>query len=98
MLKRILVCAVLLIPAPVLADDVTPGEQPDSTEKNICTDIGNDRAKCEIANECFWDHGDRRCEWIHDRGRCARHLDPHSCNAHTRCFWDHGDRRCERVN
>jgi hypothetical protein len=95
MLKRILVCAALLVPVTAFAGE--PVSSPDD-EKDLCVDIGPDPARCSLDPRCFFDTSDQRCEWIVDPGPCASIHTSCACNSMPNCFWDTSDVRCERIH
>jgi hypothetical protein len=97
MWKQLLICAALLTPSAAFADDQTPGNEPDGSEKDLCYDIGTNYDKCIKAKPCFWDTSDVRCEWIVDPQHCSFNTDVGICNANPFCFWDTSDVRCERL-
>ncbi len=99
MLKRILLCAALLVPSAALAADQTPEDRSDGSEKHMCDVIGPDYGKCMAASRyCFWDPVDYRCEALNPGFlSCGGYADPGLCNADPHCFWDPADVRCETV-
>jgi hypothetical protein len=97
MLKRIIICAALVTPSAVFAADLTPGDQPNGSEKDLCNDLGTNEAACHLRPDiCFWDTSDKRCEWIIDPQHCATYPE-NVCRTVAGCFWDTSDVRCERL-
>jgi hypothetical protein len=67
----------------------------DTTDKNICDDIGPNYVKCQYAPSCRWDAEDARCEPIVG-GHCNFQF-PGACSAHPDCVWDSYEGRCEHI-